>query len=245
MSSGAEVGRVKRRERRAPLVAAVTRRFKAHWRWKLALVFIMNAVFWAAYLFLSRHALFPTHELPMTWLDEWAGFRPRGWTWVYESAFLLGAILPWLISTREELRRYVVGFAILAGTSFVIFAFFPVASPRPVELQEYPASLFISRLDGPLNAFPSLHAGFLVYNLSLTWRLSARGCPRIVMAGLFVWGALILFATLATKQHYAVDLLAGGALGWLADRLAWGNSASRAIADASIRRKSDVASQAG
>jgi membrane-associated phospholipid phosphatase len=229
----------------ADLATAAARRFKAHWRLKLALVVIMNAVFWTAYLFLSRHALFPTHELPMTWLDQGAGFHPRGWTWVYESAFLLGAIVPWLISTRQELRRYVVGFAILAGTSFVIFAVFPVASPRPVELQEYPASLFIARLDGPLNAFPSLHAGFLVYNLSLTWRLFARGCPRIVMAGLFVWAALILFATLATKQHYAVDLLAGGALGWLADRLAWGNSAAVAMANASTRRKRDVASHAG
>ncbi len=229
----------------AKIASEAARRVRADWRWKLVLAVSMNVLFWATYLFLSRRALFPTRELPITWLDEWAGFRPRGWSWVYESAFLLSGIVPWLIATREELRRYVFGFTILCGTSFVIFALLPVASPRPVELREYPASLFLTRFDGPLNAFPSLHAGCLVYLLALTRRLFPRGCPQIVMAGLLVWAALILFATLATKQHYAVDLAAGGALGGLADWLAGRNSASRAMANASTRRKRDAASQAG
>ena len=155
----------------------VLRRFTAQWRLKLALGLLMNAVFWTGYLLLSRHAVHPIHTLPMTSLDEWAGFHPGGWIWAYESAFLLSGIVPWLIETREEVWRYVCGFAILCITSFVIFALFPVASPRPVELRAYPTRLFLTRWDGPLNAFPSMHAGCLIYVLATVQKLFGHFCP--------------------------------------------------------------------
>src|SRR5437870_2238064 len=85
-------------------------RIRALWPVKLRLTVILNVVFWACYLFLSRHALLPMHRLPMTWLDRWAGYQPHPWAWVYESIFLLTGITPWLIVSGEELRRYVLGF---------------------------------------------------------------------------------------------------------------------------------------
>jgi membrane-associated phospholipid phosphatase len=181
----------------------------------------------------------------MTCLDKWSGFRPYPWAWIYESNFLITGLIPWLMSSREELRRYTIGFVLLSGLSFMIFALFPVASPRPANLEEYATLLFITRVDGPLNAFPSLHAGFLVYAIALARRLFGSQLNPVVLAMLLVWGVLILYATLATKQHYALDLLAGGLLGWGADWFAWHNSGSGAIASTSRRRKSGVASQAG
>jgi membrane-associated phospholipid phosphatase len=221
------------------------RRFGALWRAKLCLTVILNICFWGFYLFLSRHALFPVHRLPMTWLDKWSGFQPYPWAWIYESNFLITGLTPWLMSSREELRRYTIGFVLLSGLSFMIFALFPVVSPRPANLEEYATLLFITRVDGPLNAFPSLHAGFLVYAIALARRLFGRRLNPVLLAMLLVWGMLILYATLATKQHYALDLLAGGLLGWAADWFAWHNSGSGAIASASRRRKSGTASQAG
>jgi len=166
----------------------------------------------------------------MTFLDHWAGFQPTPWAWVYESNFLITGIIPWLMVSRMELRRYAIGFTLLSALSFLIFAVFPVASPRPVNLEANDTLIFITRIDGPLNAFPSLHAASLVYTIALARRLFGRQLKWSMLAGLLVWASLILFATLATKQHYAVDLLAGGLIGWLADWFAWRKAGSGAMA---------------
>jgi membrane-associated phospholipid phosphatase len=226
---------------------SVWRRFSALWRLKLGATAIISVVFWSFYLFLSRHPFFPVHALPFTSLDNWAGFRPNPWAWVYESNFLLTGIAPWLLVSREQLRRFIIGFAWLSAISFFIFAIFPVASPRPTE-QAIKASSFlflITRLDGPLNAFPSLHASCLVYNLALIRHLFGPKLHPGVMTGLYLWAGMILFATLATKQHYAIDLLAGGLLGWVVDWFVWRSSTENENASAKIRRTKEATSQAG
>ena len=215
------------------------------WQTKLWLTLAGSIVFWTIYLFLSRHALLPIHTLPLTPLDRWAGFQPQPWAWVYESNFLITGIIPWLITTRETLRRYVIGLALLAGVNFAIFVLFPVAAPRPPELETSSFLLLFARIDGPLNAFPSLHAGTLIYTLALGWRLFGARLNPIIIGAMLVWAGLILFATLATKQHYAVDLLAGGALGWCADRFAWRHAPVEETASASKRRNMGATSQAG
>ena len=215
------------------------------WLAKLRLTVVLNVLFWGFYLFLSRHALLPVHTLPMTWLDRWAGFQPHLWAWVYESNFLLVGVVPWLIVSQEELRRYAAGFALLSVVCFVVFALFPVASPRPANLEASPFLIFITRVDGPLNAFPSLHAGCLIYALAWARRLCGGRLNLWIAALLLAWAVLILFATLATKQHYALDLLAGGLIGWAADWLAWRSPISGDMASIKTRRKSGVASQAG
>jgi membrane-associated phospholipid phosphatase len=220
-------------------------RIAALWREKLFLTIALNILFWSTYFFLSRHALFRPHPLPMTWLDNWAGFRPYPWVWIYESNFLLVPAIPWLIVSREELRRCVTGFILLASVSFAIFVVFPVASPRPTDLGTNPFMLLIARADGPFNAFPSLHASTLIYTLALAKRIFGRSLNPFVFAALILWAALILFGTLATKQHYAIDLLAGGLIGLAADWAVWRNSSRDAIAVANTRRNSDVASQVG
>ncbi len=221
------------------------RRFIALWRVKLAVTAIVSLFFWSGYLFLSRHAFVAVHTCHAAWLDTWAGFRPRPWSWIYESIFLLTGVVPWLIVSRDELRRYVTGFGLLAAASFVVFALYPVASPRPSGVETTPFLFFITRVDGPLNAFPSLHAGCLIYNLALVRRLFSRRLHPLVAAALLVWAALILFGTLATKQHYAVDLLAGGLLGWLADWIVWRDAAGGESASERTRRKTEAASHAG
>jgi membrane-associated phospholipid phosphatase len=220
-------------------------RLSALWREKLVLTLAFNLFFWAGYLFLSRHAFFPVHTLPMTWLDKWAGFRGPVWSFVYESNFLLG-LTPWFITSKETLRRYVLGFALLSLVSFAIFALFPVASPRPATVDEGGMFLvFITHVDGPLNAFPSLHAGTLVYTLALARRMFGPKLNPVLVIAAFIWAGLILFATLATKQHYAIDLVAGGLIGWAADWLVWKTAPPLAMASASTRVNNEVTSQAG
>jgi membrane-associated phospholipid phosphatase len=229
----------------AELTWPACRRFQALWRVKLVASVLVSLIFWTCYVFLSRHAFFPIHQFPQTNLDRWAGFRPVPWAWIYESIFLLTGIIPWLVVRLDQLRRYLTGFAVLSLCSFVVFAAFPVASPRPAAIEASPFLLFVTRIDGPLNAFPSLHAGCLIYNLKLLHRLFNGKIHPLATIVLWAWAILILFATLATKQHYAADIVAGGLLGWLADWFAWRSSARAASASAKTLRNSEVASQVG
>jgi membrane-associated phospholipid phosphatase len=222
----------------------VCTRLQAHWRLKLRLTVVLNLFFWAGYALLSRHAFFPLHTLPLTWLDRTVPFQPEPWGWVYLSQFLFTGTLPWLIPTNAGLRRYVTGLIFMSTVSFAIFLFFPVASPHPSSLTATGAMGWIVGYDGPFNAFPSLHAGFLIYMASLTWRMFRGRLSGAVICGGLVWGALILYATLATRQHYALDLVAGAALGYAADRLAWRGS-SGASAAATMALSNGVASHDG
>lgn len=219
-------------------------RGRAEWRLKLALTAVLNLVFWTGYSWLGRHTFFPVRTPPLTWLDRAIDYQPVFWGWVYLSQFLFTGTLPWLIDSRDKLRRYVVGLALMVGVSFACFIFFPVHSPRPGGADASGAMAVILAYDGRYNAFPSLHAGFLAYMACVLGRMLGR---RISVFGWFVaaiWGGAILYSTLATRQHYALDLVAGGLVGLLASWVAW-RGTSHASAAAATARSSPVASQAG
>lgn len=194
-------------------------RFAALWKTKLALLAGLTVGFSIPYIYLAHHPLFTPHDLPLTWLDRAAGFNPQ-WVWVYQSVYLLTGFLPWLAQTREQLRRYIIGFSILCTLSFAIFIFFPTRIPRIAI--ENPAGMYwlLMLYDGPYNAMPSLHVGFLFYTLCFARRICAA-IPYAVWMMLIVWFGLIAWSTLALKEHYAVDLLVGVAFGWLSHLAAW------------------------
>jgi membrane-associated phospholipid phosphatase len=101
---------------------------------------------------------------------------------------------------------------------------------------------WILQWDRTLNAIPSLHAGFHVYVGALAWRMFRATLPKWVFAGGALWGAAILYATLATRQHYAVDLAAGVLLGAAASAWAWKDASEAA---ATMLRSNGVASHDG
>lgn len=217
-------------------------RLQTHWREKLLLTVVLNALFWTGYEWLGRTPMLPVRTVPRLWPDDAIPFQPRPWAWVYLSQFLLTGLLPWLIDSRETIRRYVVGFAVMSGTSFAVFAVWPVASPRPAGPVDG-ALAAIHFYDGTLNAFPSLHAAFLVYMARLAWRMFGRGLSPVKWGAGAAWGAAILYATIATRQHFTLDLVAGGAIGWLADWRAWRTQPTTAAQK--IARSSGAASHDG
>jgi membrane-associated phospholipid phosphatase len=216
----------------------------AHWRLKVTLTAALNLLFWGGYGFLCNHALFPFCQVPLTALDRSTPFQPVPWAWIYLSQYVFVAVLPWLLTTREAILRYAAGVLIMSLASFACFLFFPTPGPRPLEVGDDFAMRTIANYDGTLNACPSLHAVFLVYMALLAWRMFGRVAPILSIGTSFVWGAAILYSTLATKQHYVIDLAVGAVLGALADWLAW-RGASPAIAELTIPRNSGSTSQAG
>ncbi len=165
-------------------------------------------------------------EVPALGVDAAIPFAPA-WTPVYLSLGVLVPLAPWLCGDRESVLRYAQGLTLLCVPSFLVFALLPAAGPRPEADAAVPALYaWLVSADRPTNSLPSLHAGLTVYSLLVIDTVAGRSLPGASrVAGWALggaWGAGILFSTLATKQHQALDLPPGMALAavawWLAFR---------------------------
>lgn len=200
---------------------------------KLALSGGLALAFCLPYFLLQRVALVPARTLPLTLLDRAIDFDPR-WVWMYQSVYLLLAVVPWTFDP-PNLHRYARGFLALSGVGFAFFLLLPVRGPRPdVEVADLMFRV-LQWYDRPLNCFPSLHVGLAAYTALVAGTVwSGRLSPVIRRWALslgWVWTALIAYAALATKQHYAVDLPAGALLACLCHWWIWRN-AQRSLAHA-------------
>ena len=197
-------------------------RISAHWQFKTALSVALTLLFCIPYFTLQRVTLFPVRTLDLTAIDRAVSFDPR-WVWVYQSVYLLIAVIPWAVTSRPQLERYARGFLALSLAAFACFLLFPVAGPRPETIPETGMFSWLAWYDRPTNAMPSLHVGLAAFTVFFGARASLGVLApsvrlRLIVIGV-VWVAAIAYAALATKQHYAVDLPAGVVAAWLAH---WG-----------------------
>jgi len=202
------------------MVRGIWQRVMTRWQHKAWLTAWLTFVFVPLYLLLSHRVWQPLWNPPLMWFDRNIPFQP-GWVWAYQSLYLITGTIPWLATTASQLRRYVVSFWLVAIVGLVIFVLLPVAAPRPQVATHSPGMSLLLIYDGPYGDFPSLHAGFLVLTLAFGFRVMDCRVPIVVIALMLAWAAVILYATLALKEHYAIDLLAGIALALAADCLVW------------------------
>lgn len=217
---------------------------RTNWQLKVWVTLVLNAFFWGGYATLGRYAFFPIRNVPITAVDQAVSFEPWPWAWVYLSIYLITAPLPWMLTERADIRRYSWGIVAMSLISFAIYFLFPTASPRPLEIGASVPMRAIAACDGPLNAFPSLHAAFIAYMGLLAWRMFGRSAPWWTVVTTLVWGGAIIYSTLPTKQHYVLDLVAGAAIGAFADWLVWRKSPV-ATASLTIPLNKGYASQEG
>jgi hypothetical protein len=112
-----------------------------------------------------------------------------------------------------------------AVVGYALYQIYPVVGPEPLLGDRFPNGgpnppgagrfIFAPHLDEPRNCVPSLHVGWA---LLLYWhgRLLGDAARR----GTLLWLALTAFATLATGQHYFVDLIVAVPFAALIDALA-------------------------
>jgi hypothetical protein len=200
---------------------------------KLALLTVMAAGIVIPYFSLQRFRPFPPREPLVSPLDALIPFDPA-WAPVYLSVCLLVPLFPLLAREREDVFRYVRGILWLCLVCFAFFLLAPMPGPRPDAAGVGGAYGWLVGVDATWNAFPSLHAGLVVFSFLYGWRvvgaeLGPRGRRLFVLASLG-WAGAILYGTLATKQHWLADLPAAFALAWGAHRLAWRGKARTAAA---------------
>jgi hypothetical protein len=209
----------------APAPTPLTSRTFALFGQKMLLLVLLVPLLNLCYFLPQWRPLFTRHSLPLLAIDRVVPFEPA-WVLPYASMYLLIILPPLVATTREQLRRFAVGIVIMVVTAAVCFVVYPIGFPRPPLPAGAPwLYATIVSIDRPVNSLPSLHAGMTAYALLFARDVLAdqpRGRRRALLALGWAWGAIILYATMATRQHYFADLppgmLLAGVSYWIAGR---------------------------
>ena len=195
-------------------VRLAAQRAGRHTLTRIAVVTLAISAFMVGYFILLRHPFFQVTLIPLTGLDRLIGFEP--WSLApYASLWLYISCAPMLLSGRRQYLLYGSSAVLLAAVGFTLFFFWPTAVPAPdVDWGRYPYVAFLKSVDAAGNACPSLHVAYAVLTALWLQRLLGEiGAPSWLRALNWVWCAVIAYSTLATKQHLALDLVAGALLG--------------------------------
>jgi len=195
------------------MAAAATR----HVMMKSLGTMLFIGVFFVAYFYLLKHPAYPTTTMPFTWVDRMIPFQPLTLP-LYFSLWLYVSLPPVLLVTRRELYGYGLVMAATCLTGLVFFYFWPTVVPvANIDWAHYPNVNFLKDLDASGNACPSLHVTTAIFSgICLHYLLRRFGSPNWLLIFNSLWCVGIVYSTLATRQHVAVDVVAGLVLGSLA-----------------------------
>lgn len=169
-------------------------------------------LFFIGYFHTLRH---PPHEavvMALTWVDHGITFQPEA-LWIYVSLWLYVGVAPGLLATFRELVIYALWIGALCLVGLACFHFWPTAVPRPaMDLTVYPGFAMLQGVDAAGNACPSLHVATAAFTaLWVEHVLRSIGTPLWLRWCNGLWVGAIVWSTMATKQHVALDV-AGGLL---------------------------------
>lgn len=175
------------------------------------------SLFFGAYFYVLKAPAYPATVMPITVLDRLIGFQPLALP-VYISLWVYVSVPPALLATRRELYGYGTAMAVTCLAGLIVFYFWPTVTPAAdIDWARYPDVEFLKRMDASGNACPSLHVATAVFSgIWLHHLLRRFGAPPWIHIFNWVWCFGIVYSALATRQHVAVDVLAGLLLGVLA-----------------------------
>ena len=163
---------------------------------------------------LLNHTRSPVTTIPQIFLDRLIPFQPWALA-LYVSLWIYVPLAPALITERRELLSYGWATGALSAAGFAVFILWPTTIPKPdIDWSQHPSVSYLKAVDASGNAFPSLHVAFAVFTAIWFVRLLREmGAGPVARAVNWLWCLGIIYSTLATRQHVALDALAGAALG--------------------------------
>ena len=186
--------------------------------------------FFSLYFRLQQVPAFSVTVMPLTWTDQ--AIPMQFWAWTpYLSLWLYTSLPPALQPNFRGLVYYAMCISLVCGVGLWCFYWWPTSVP-PLIKPRHAQLQWLQGIDTAGNACPSLHVASVLFScLWLRHQLRQLDAGRLWQLLNAVWGVLIVYSTLATKQHVVWDVIAGGALGgagaWLslsmADRMPWLN----------------------
>jgi len=173
-------------------------------------------LFFGAYFYLLKVPAYPATVMPIIFLDRLIGFQPQALP-MYVSLWIYVSLPPALLATRRELYGYGMAMAGTCLAGLIIFYFWPTIVPAAnIDWTQYPDVEFLKNIDAAGNACPSLHVTTAVFSgIWLHHLLRRFDAPLWILTFNWAWCIGIVYSALATRQHVAVDVLGGLALGTL------------------------------
>ncbi|MCL2344764.1 MAG: phosphatase PAP2 family protein [Desulfobulbus sp.] len=168
------------------------------------------ALFFAAYVYLLRHPVYAVTVIPAIWLDHLIAVQPLFLPF-YLSLWLYVSLPPMLMVSRQAIIEYGIWMGGLCLAALAIFYFQPTTvGPTGIDWSLYPGMAILRGMDAAGNACPSLHVATAVFScLWLCQYLPALGFGRLTRWLAVAWCVAIVYSTMATKQHMALDVAAG------------------------------------
>lgn len=175
----------------------------------------MGLFFWA-YFFILRHPIGVPYVMPEIGLDRWIPFTAASYP-VYISLWAYVSLPPALMGNLRALLHYGRWMASLCVTCLAVFWLFPTQTPEfNIDWSLYPSLSTIKDMDATGNAFPSLHVASAVFSALWLDRLLRELQAPIGLRWInLAFCVAIAWSTVATRQHVALDVLAGACVGLL------------------------------
>ena len=189
---------------------SLVRRIRTLWLLKMTGTIVGICGFFVLYFWVQESRATQAVTVPMTAVDHLVGVSqeallPYASLWVYVS------LAPALAGDMASVRKYVSGALIMAFLGLATYWFFPTTTPAfRVHWSDYPALQLLKATDRGGNAFPSLHVAFAVYSGAfIAGELRSLSAPPWVRRANWLWCVAIVYSTLATRQHVAIDVAGG------------------------------------
>ena len=175
------------------------------------------SIFFIGYFHLLRYPAFTPFAMPLTALDLAIPFQPSAIV-AYLSLWVYVGVAPGLQDNLRALVVYGLWAALLCGVGLASFYFLPTTVPPrwwgDVDPQRHPAFALLQGIDAAGNACPSMHVATAVFTaVRLHHLLRQLATPAALRVASLGWCALIVYSTLAIKQHVVLDVLVGALLG--------------------------------
>jgi membrane-associated phospholipid phosphatase len=198
----------------------LTPRLGVHWIGKMLGTTLGMTGFFVAYFWVLHHPASAVTVMPLTFLDRWIPFQPLTLP-LYLSLWVYVSLAPALLVDRRELISYGLVAIIISVIGLGIFYFWPTAVPVPdINWAQHPSVSFLKAVDASGNVCPSLHVAFAVFTGIWFQRiLTQMRLPAAWRWANWLWCLGIVYSTIAIRQHVALDVLAGVALGAVAGLL--------------------------
>ncbi len=175
---------------------------------------VLTGLFFVGYFYVQNCPLRAATVMPLTRLDRLIPFQP--WALLgYISLWVYIGAGPGLQPSRAALARYVLWMCALCLTGLLIFYLWPTRTPAlQLATTDFPGIALLHGVDRAGNACPSLHVAAASFTLvRVATVLRSVHTPPWLHGLNIIWFTLIVYATLAIKQHVAWDVVAGMLLG--------------------------------
>lgn len=184
------------------------------WPFKAVGTMAFMAVFFWGYFGVLRNPLFPPTVMPLIALDAWIPFTPLAFP-AYASLWVYASLPPALLGNFRTLALFGLWMAAMCLFCLGLFWLFPTGVPAAgIDWSQYPEMAIIKGLDASGNACPSLHVASAVFSAFWLGRVLRAVDAPLPLRGLnWLHCLAILWSTVATRQHVALDVLAGTVVG--------------------------------